>query len=113
MTDPSIYRPYARLVRIKILDCAFEVPENNILLRCFQYVAPMVPYGPFCWNGDCENDRITFRDPATGELKTGLSCQTLVREGLEITAISVELERVLAPALRAAREGAPAAAESR
>ena len=78
MLDPSIYRPFSRLVRIRVQENWFEVPENNILLRCFQYIAPGIPYGPFCWNGDCENDRIRFRDPESGEERTALSCQVLV-----------------------------------
>jgi hypothetical protein len=100
MLDPSIYRPFARLVRIAILGREFEVPENNILLRCFQYIAPGVPYGPFCWNGDCENDRIGFRHRGSPEIVTALSCQTLVRDGMEIVEISPDLARVLATALR-------------
>jgi hypothetical protein len=102
MSDPSIYRPYSRLVRVRIRDprCedgavrCFEVPENNILLRCFQYIAPSVPYGPFCWNGDCENDRIRYRDGASGAWKSGLACQVLVKDGMELDEISPDLARV-------------------
>src|SRR4029077_5802562 len=97
MSDPSIYRPYTRLVRVRIRDRWFEVPENNILLRCFQFIAPGVPYGPFCWNGDCENDRIRYRE-AGGAIKSGLACQVLVKDGMELEEISSELARVLAPA---------------
>src|SRR5262245_19405419 len=105
MSDPSIYRPYSRLVRVRIREIWFEVPENNILLRCFQYIAPGVPYGPFCWNGDCENDRIRYREAAGGVQKTGLACQVLVRDGMELDEISPELARVLAPAFEARRNG--------
>jgi len=100
MPDSSIYRPYSRLARIRIRGRWFEVPENNILLRCFQYIAPGVPYGPFCWNGDCENDRIRFREPGSDVLKSGLSCQVLVKDGMEIEEISADLARVLAPAFQ-------------
>src|SRR5438093_4229595 len=100
MPDSSIYRPYSRLARIRIRDRWFEVPENNILLRCFQYIAPGVPYGPFCWNGDCENDRIRFREAGSDVLKSGLSCQVLVKDGMEIEEISPDLARVLAPAFQ-------------
>jgi len=111
MSDPSIYRPYSRLVRVRIRDprrgdgagLCFEVPENNILLRCFQYIAPSVPYGPFCWNGDCENDRIRYRDGASGAWKSGLACQVLVKDGMELDEISPDLARVLASAFDAAR----------
>lgn len=100
MSQSTIYRPYSRLVRIKVLDRWFEVPENNILLRCFQYIAPGVPYGPFCWNGDCENDRLRFREAGAGAERSALACQTLVKDGMEIEWISPDLARVLATALR-------------
>ncbi len=51
MTAPTtLFRPFTRLVKITILGKNFEVPENNPLLRCFQYLAPeAVSYGRFCW----------------------------------------------------------------
>jgi hypothetical protein len=106
MSDPSIYRPYSRLVRVRIRERWFAVPENNILLRCFQYLAPGVPYGPFCWNGDCENDRIRYREAAGGATKSGLACQILVKDGMELDEISPELARVLAPAFELPQDGA-------
>ncbi len=111
MPDPSIYRPFSKLVRIRVLDCWLEVPENNILLRCFQYVAPRIPYGPWCWNGDCGNDRIRYREPGSVQDRSGLSCQVLAREGLEILELSPELSRSLAAALAEARraESSPGA----
>src|ERR1700687_5383218 len=33
-----IFRPYERLVQIKVLGKTFEVPEKNTILRCFQYI---------------------------------------------------------------------------
>jgi hypothetical protein len=104
MSDPSIYRPYTRLVRVRIRDRWFEVPENNILLRCFQFLAPGVPYGPFCWNGDCENDRIRYRESG-GAVKSGLACQVLVKDGMELDEISSELARVLDPAFETVASG--------
>ena len=110
MTDGSIYRPYSRLVRIKINERWFETPENNILLRCFQYLAPEIPFGPFCWNGDCENDQIRCRQAGTADARSALSCQTMVREGMEIEIISPELRRAIASAFQKTEgeEGAPA-----
>jgi hypothetical protein len=105
MSDPSIYRPYSRLVRVRIRERWFEVPENNILLRCFQYVAPGVPYGPFCWNGDCENDRIRYKESSAGAVKSGLACQVLVKDGMELEEICPELARVLAPAFQTPEGG--------
>jgi hypothetical protein len=111
MSDPSIYRPYSRLVRVRVRGRWFDVPENNILLRCFQYIAPGVPYGPFCWNGDCENDKLRCKEAGAGASKNALACQTLVKDGMEIDEISPELARVLAPALEA-KAAAPEVARS-
>jgi hypothetical protein len=36
----TLFRPFTRLVKITILGKEFEDPENNPLLRCFQYLAP-------------------------------------------------------------------------
>lgn len=41
MTVPTtLFQPFSRLVKITIMGREFEVPENNHLLRCFQYLAP-------------------------------------------------------------------------
>ena len=101
MSDPTIYRPHTRLVRIRIQGREFEVPENNLLLRCFQWIAPGIPYGPFCWNGDCDNDRLAVCDEPGSSRRSRLACQTLVKEGMEIEDLSVDLRRILEPALKA------------
>src|SRR5438067_1330978 len=42
------FRPYERLVKIKLLKKTVEVPEKNSLLRCFQFLSPeTIPYGRF------------------------------------------------------------------
>lgn len=96
------FQPYRQLIRISILGESFEVPENNVLLRCFQYLEPTIPYGPWCWNGDCESDRIRYRFPGDTEIHTGLSCQIVPVDGLEIVEISPDLARFLAHLLTGA-----------
>ena len=55
----QVFRPYERLVDIKILGKTFQVPEKNTILRCFQYISPeTIPYGRFCWNQDCQYCRV-------------------------------------------------------
>ncbi len=94
MTESDIYEPYERLVLIRVLGRDASVPENNLLLRCFQYLEPAaVPYGDFCWNGDCLNCRISLR--RDGQTQDALACQTVVREGDEVLALSPELRRVM------------------
>jgi hypothetical protein len=62
MTAPStLFRPFTGFVKIMILGRESEVPENNSLLRCFQYLAPEdVSFGRFCWNEDCQYCRVTL-----------------------------------------------------
>ena len=66
MTAPStLFRPFTRLVKITILGRQFEVPENNPLLRCFQYLAPeQVSYGRFCWSEDCQQLEVVIPSEA-------------------------------------------------
>ena len=47
MTAPgTLFRPFARLIKISILGKEFEVPENNSLLRCMQIsLRKMLPTG--------------------------------------------------------------------
>ena len=56
-SDPSnIYEPYERLVKLSVLEKGLEVPENNTLLRCYQFLDPeAAAMGNFCWNGECHN----------------------------------------------------------
>jgi hypothetical protein len=94
MSDGDIYEPHDRLLTVKILGKVARVPENNVLLRCYQFVAPdEVPYGDFCWNGDCHNCRCTLK--REGAEEEALSCQTVVKENDEIVEASPELRRVL------------------
>lgn len=90
MSDP--FRPYERLVRIRILGTPVEVPEKNSLLRCFQFVSPeTVPYGRFCWNQECQYCRIRIRLPDDTEEREILSCKFMSSEGVEVTWLSEEL----------------------
>jgi hypothetical protein len=101
MSDSNIYRPYSRLVRVRILGRWCQVPENNILLRCFQYVAPGIPYGPFCWNGDCDNDRLQCASSEGATPRSALACQTMVKDGLVIDTLSADLRCIVEPMLAA------------
>jgi hypothetical protein len=89
----SPFRPFERLVRVKILGKSFDVPERNMLLRCFQYLSPeTVPYGRFCWNQECQTCRVSYLVPGIQEEpRSVLSCKVIVHEGMEITELSPEL----------------------
>ena len=91
-----IFRPYERLVQIKVLGKTFEVPEKNTILRCFQYISPeTIPYGRFCWNQDCQYCRVTGKLLDEEEGHELLSCKFLVSAGMEISEISPELKYCL------------------
>lgn len=97
MTAPTtLYRPFARLVKITILGREFEVPENNVLLRCLQYLAPEpVSYGRFCWNEDCQYCRLSFDLGEGTKTRAALACKVIVEEGMRITEATPEIRYCL------------------
>ena len=47
--------------KIKLKGKELEIPENNMLLRGLQFLAPEnVSYGRFCWNEECQYCRVTY-----------------------------------------------------
>ncbi len=69
MMNTDIFEPFERLVEIEILGEIREVPKNNSLLRCFQFLSmETVFYGDFCWNGECANCRIWIEDTTAEKL---------------------------------------------
>ena len=99
-TPPGgVYAPYERLIKISVLGKTVEVPENNILLRVFQFLSPnTIPYGRFCWNEECQYCRVVLVG-LDGKPRTVLSCKALVREGMEILWVDQELALNLKDAL--------------
>jgi hypothetical protein len=97
MTAPTtLFRPYVRLVKITVLGKAFEVPENNTLLRCFQYLAPEhVSYGRFCWNEDCQYCRVTYDMGEGTPARTALSCKLMVQEDMRVKESATEIRYCL------------------
>lgn len=92
MIDSDIFEPFERLVEIKILGQAARVPENNYLLRGFQFLSmETVSSGDFCWNGECANCQVWLAGSGEEE-KPVLACRTLVREGMNIVKMSAEIE---------------------
>jgi hypothetical protein len=99
MAEP--FRPYERLVEIKILGKSFQVPEKNSVLRCFQFISPeTVPYGRFCWNQECQYCRVQAQLPDDDQPREMLSCKFLVMPGMSITELSQELQWCLRAKLR-------------
>jgi len=97
MTAPTtLFRPFTRLVKITILGREFEVPENNPLLRCFQYLAPeTISYGRFCWNEECQYCRIRFDLGDRTASRSAISCKLMVQDGMRVTEVSSEIKYCL------------------
>jgi hypothetical protein len=84
------FEPFERLIEIEILGAKVFVPENNSLLRCFQYISIRdVSQGDFCWNGDCANCQVWVAEKR-GD-KPILSCRTKVSEGMKIVRMAEEI----------------------
>jgi len=90
--DAPLFRPYEKLVEITIRGKKFSVPENNILLRAFQFLCPdTIPYGRYCWNEECQYCRVSVTRAGGEKVQQALSCKLMVEEGMEVHELSAEL----------------------
>ncbi|MCU1310698.1 MAG: ferredoxin [Candidatus Angelobacter sp.] len=91
-----LYKPFEKLVKINVLGKDFEVPEGNILLRAFQYIAPeTIPYGRFCWNEECQYCRVHFDLGPDSPNRVALSCKLMVQDGMRVTEAAQEIRYCL------------------
>ncbi len=90
MINSDIFEPFERLIEIEILGERYAVPENNTLLRCFQFLAmENISHGDFCWNGDCANCQIWLEND--GREKLALACRTKVSEKMKIVRLNEQI----------------------
>ena len=83
MNEKDIFQPYEKLIEIEILGVPRMVPENNSLLRCFQFLSmETVSYADLCWNGSCDNCLVWLQKGS--RRKAVMSCRTTVKEGMQI-----------------------------
>ena len=101
MTD--FYEPYEKLIRIVVLGCEFEVPENNLLLRQLQFVAEDIGSGRYCWNGECRYCEIQYRQKGQNE-SPALACRIKGLEGMEVTKVAFEMTYNMSAALAAGKK---------
>jgi|SRR5579872_6237977 len=96
-TKPGpLYKPYENLVQIEILGKTVEVPEGNILLRAFQFLASEdVAQGRFCWNEDCQYCRVSYHTGDESQTRVALACKLVVKEGMHITQAADEIRYCL------------------
>ena len=91
MTLPDIFQPFDRLIEIDIMGTKHMVPENNTLLRCFQYLAmESISYGDFCWNGECLNCQVWIKNG--DKEKAIIACRANAEDGMEIVRMSDGME---------------------
>lgn len=87
----GLFESFDDLVEIEVCRSKAMVPENNKLLRCFQYIKmERVSLGDYCWNGECTNCQIWYRAD-DGEIKSALACRLYVKPGMIITGLSASL----------------------
>jgi len=108
-----LYRPYKKLIEITVRGKKFQIPENQLLLRAFQYLCPdTIPYGRYCWNEECQYCRVAVKRPGAEKATQALSCKLMAEEGLEVHELADELtwnlRRLFQPASPASEEASPA-----
>jgi NADH dehydrogenase/NADH:ubiquinone oxidoreductase subunit G len=87
----DLFEPFEKLVKIEILGKEYEVPENNTLLRCFQYLSlETISYGEFCWNGDCLNCQVWIKNG--DKEKALMTCLAKVEDGMQIVRMAEEIK---------------------
>jgi len=87
-----LFRPYEKLIKITVTGKELQVPENNMLLRGFQFLAPEnVAYGRFCWNEECQYCRVTYDTGEGTKEHVALSCKLMVKENMRITKVASEI----------------------
>ncbi|HMG32559.1 MAG TPA: hypothetical protein VKM94_01370 [Blastocatellia bacterium] len=90
----GLFEEFERLVEIEVCSSRQFVPENNKLLRCFQFISmDRVSLGDYCWNGDCTNCQFWYE--SDGQVKSALACRTYVKPGMVITGLSACLHNDL------------------
>ncbi len=98
----DVFEAYAKLIKLVILGKLFEVPENNLLLRQMQFVAPDIGYGRYCWNAECRYCEISYCQGEDPREQFGLACRIKGTEGMRITKAAAEIRYNMGDALAAA-----------
>jgi NADH dehydrogenase/NADH:ubiquinone oxidoreductase subunit G len=91
MADHDIFDPYDRLIEIEICGKKYEVPENNSVLRCLQFLdMESISMGDFCWNGECLNCQVWINNG--DKEKALIACRADAAEGMQIVRVSEHIE---------------------
>ena len=98
----ELLEPYENLVRIVILGRVFQVPENNLLLRQMQFLAPDIGSGRYCWNAECRYCEIEYTRTEGGAATPALACRIKGLEGMRVTRCALEIKYNMSDALATA-----------
>lgn len=80
---------------VLVLGHRFAAVTGEILLRCLERGAGRpIAEGNYCWTGECGHCEVRVSSPCGPT--TAMACVLLVRDGLEVVALSRYLERDLA-----------------
>lgn len=86
----SLFGEIEKLVKIKILEKEYEVPDRLELLRVFQFLDFSIDYAKLCWNGSChrcivhyEGDKRTTSQ--SSKSSEAMSCRLKCFEGMKLT----------------------------
>ena len=91
MDHSDIFAPYEKLIEIDVQGEKKMVPENNTLLRCFQYLAmESISYGEFCWNGECLNCQVWLQNG--DKEKMVMACRQIAADGMKIVRLADEID---------------------
>ena len=95
-TPGPLFRPFQKLIKITVKGKEFEIPENNMLLRGFQYLAEEnISYGKFCWNEECQYCRVSYKTNSESAPRQALSCKLMVEPGMEVVEVATEIKYCL------------------
>lgn len=96
MISEDAFNPFEKLIEIDILGRHYLVPENNSILRGFQFLNSQdISEGEFCWNGECINCQVWIRN---GEKeKMVMACRTDVFDQMQIVRLGETLDTILDP----------------
>lgn len=97
----SLFTPFGRTISLKVCGHEFDVPEKTQILRCLQYLYPEdISLGDFCWNNECGNCEVVFRQEGEKVLRRTRCCQFMASDGMELVDLSPELERCVGRKIR-------------
>ncbi len=90
MADSDTFEFFEKLIEIEILCEKCKVPEDNTLLRCFQYLSvKTISYGDFAGTAIAPIAGFGWKTPSKD--KPVLSCRTKIQDKMKIVRMSREI----------------------